>query len=311
MPFSLDGILGVDEDLPVTNHNENCTPHNIQGKVVLVTGASRGIGKETALQYARAGASLAIVARIKESLNETRDAILAAVPDAEVLVLPADVRDDESAEYAVQKVLECFKRLDILIANAGAITPYSETITKKNRSAWWNTFEVSVRGIFNFVSAALPALESARGYVIAISSVGAQLRIQGGSDGCIAKHTVNRLVEYIVLGNCFHPVSLVKNDNQYASALSPYDVEYPGVRAISLAPGFVPTQLSRTSNAGEPPDTAALPAATMLYLTSGRADWLSGRYYSANWDISEVERDWKDLIVEKGGLVNKLCIPRA
>jgi hypothetical protein len=77
----------------------------------------------------------------------------------------------------------------------------------------------------------------------------------------------------------------------------------------------------------------ALAAATMLYLTSGRADWLSGRFVhftirffllfpplrlsnvigrfcSATWDMTELERDWKDVIVQKGGLLNKLYIPR-
>jgi hypothetical protein len=106
-------------------------------------------------------------------------------------------------------------------------------------------------------------------------------------------------------------------------------IEYPSVHAFALAPGFVPTRLVVESEAGEAPDTVALPAATMLYLTSGRADWLSGRfvkgvkasgllsclpsdrYYSANWDIMEVERDWKDKIIEKGGLVSKLYIPGA
>ena len=54
-------------------------------------------------------------------------------------------------------------------------------------------------------------------------------------------------------------------------------LEYPSVRAFALAPGFVPTRLVMEAQAGEAPDTVALPAATMLYLTSGRADWLSGR----------------------------------
>jgi hypothetical protein len=105
-------------------------------------------------------------------------------------------------------------------------------------------------------------------------------------------------------------------------------IEYPSVRAFALAPGFVPTRLTAEAQAGDAPDTVALPAATILYLTSGRADWFSGRfvhvsekrgtlpnlpanrYYSSNWDIAEVERDWKDVIVKKGGLVNKLYIPR-
>ena len=95
------------------------------GKVVLVTGASRGIGRETALQYARAGASLAIVARSREALDETRDLIVADVPGADVLVLTADVCDVEGVRNAVQDVLQHFGKLDILIANAGVITSFA------------------------------------------------------------------------------------------------------------------------------------------------------------------------------------------
>jgi NAD(P)-dependent dehydrogenase (short-subunit alcohol dehydrogenase family) len=95
------------------------------GKVVLITGASRGIGRETALQYARAGASVAIVARTGDALNETKDMIVAAVPGADVFVLTADVRDIESVRSAVDGVLRHFGKLDILIANAGAITSFT------------------------------------------------------------------------------------------------------------------------------------------------------------------------------------------
>jgi NAD(P)-dependent dehydrogenase (short-subunit alcohol dehydrogenase family) len=95
------------------------------GKVVLVTGASRGLGRETALQYARAGASVAIVARTAHALDETRDLIIAAVPGADVLVLAADVRDVESVRGAVESVIQRFGKLDILIANAGAISVFT------------------------------------------------------------------------------------------------------------------------------------------------------------------------------------------
>ena len=98
-----------------------------QGKVVLVTGASRGIGQEISLQYARAGATLAIVARSEESLGETKSAIVAAVPNAELLLLSADVRDVQSTEKAVQAVLARFGKLDILICNAGAIAPITQS----------------------------------------------------------------------------------------------------------------------------------------------------------------------------------------
>ena len=96
-------------------------------KVVLVTGASRGIGKEITLQYARAGAALAILARSEEALGEVKHAILEAVSSAEVLVIVADVRDTQSAECAVQALLARFGRLDILVANAGVISPIGQS----------------------------------------------------------------------------------------------------------------------------------------------------------------------------------------
>ncbi|KAN0132188.1 hypothetical protein V8E53_009954 [Lactarius tabidus] len=292
---------GNDEALSVTHHNDVYPAIDPQplydaqvynDKVVLVTGASRGIGQEIALQYARAGAALAIVARFEDTLNETKSTILEAVPSAEVLVIVAEVRDTESAERAVQAVLARFGKLDILVANAGAISPIEQKLHQKDPDAWWNTFEVNVRGVFNFfrwaarlIDAAATALEQSHGYFVAISGIGAQVRNPGTSDGSMSKHVVNRLIEFIVL-------------------------EYPSVRAFALAPGVVRTRLFIEAGVREAPDTVALPAATALYLTSGRADWLSGRYYSANWDIAEVERNWKDAIIEQEALVNKLSLPR-
>jgi NAD(P)-dependent dehydrogenase (short-subunit alcohol dehydrogenase family) len=95
-------------------------------KVVLITGASRGIGAEMALAYARAGASVAILAPFQRTLDEKAAEILSIVPGAQVLVLPADVRDTEAVNAAVQATLSRFKRLDIVIANAGAATKLSD-----------------------------------------------------------------------------------------------------------------------------------------------------------------------------------------
>jgi hypothetical protein len=55
--------------------------------------------------------------------------------------------------------------------------------------------------------------------------------------------------------------------------------------------------------------TVGLAASTIQYLTSGKADYLSGRYVSAQWDQGEVERDWKEKIIAQNGLVSKLSIP--
>ena len=176
-----------------------------------------------------------------------------------------------------------------------------------------------------FTSAAATALEQSHGYFVATSASGAQVRVPGASDMNISKHAVNRLVEFIVLGSfrLFHFFVGTRSSDSLSGTK-----EYPSIRAFSLAPGIVQTRLLIEAKGGDPLDTVALPAATTLYLTSGRADWLSGRsveyslpvfelrscidrYCSANWDMGEVERDWKDAILEQKALVNKLCVPGA
>jgi len=98
------------------------------GKVVLITGASRGIGLETALYYARAGASVTIVARKQETLNISRDKILTEQPSAQILAFLADVRDVKKAEEAVAATVARFGRLDILVANAATIRPMTARV---------------------------------------------------------------------------------------------------------------------------------------------------------------------------------------
>jgi NAD(P)-dependent dehydrogenase (short-subunit alcohol dehydrogenase family) len=89
--------------------------------------------------------------------------------------------------------------------------------------------------------------------------------------------------------------------------------ENPDIKVFCVHPGIVATEMlaeAEGSSSAPAVDTIALPAATMLYLTSGKADYLSGRYISATWDLGEVERDWKEKIVTQHVLVNKLSIPQ-
>jgi NADP-dependent 3-hydroxy acid dehydrogenase YdfG len=96
---------------------------------VLITGASRGIGLETARYYAHAGASLTLVARKQETLDRSRDIILHEQPSAQILAFAADVRDVKKAEEAVAVTVAQFGRLDILVTNAGVIRPGTERLS--------------------------------------------------------------------------------------------------------------------------------------------------------------------------------------
>ncbi|TFY80072.1 hypothetical protein EWM64_g3945 [Hericium alpestre] len=258
-----------------------------RGKVVFITGASRGIGEETALTYAKAGASVVLAARKQETLDGVKNTILAQVPFAEVLTIPTDVKETKQVEAAIKATIDRFGRLDICIANAGKGGRWDQTFAEQDPYDWWDTQEINVRGTYNTAHFAVPHLVKTKGYLIVVSSLAAQFLWPNGSAYGLSKHTLGRFVEFVAL-------------------------EYPDVKVFSLHPGGIKTQTSM-----ENPDlvynmldTVQLPAATMLYMTSGKSDWLSGKYVSANWDVEEMERQWKDKIVEKGGLVSKLYIPK-
>jgi NAD(P)-dependent dehydrogenase (short-subunit alcohol dehydrogenase family) len=137
-------------------------------------------------------------------------------------------------------------------------------------------------------------LEKTQGYIVAITSLGAQLRVPGGSDGCITKHAVNRLVEFIALGKIIVSLLFLFGSEEPMITFKFFfffykitDAEHPSIRVFALAPGYLPTRIAYETGtindsgegaAGFILDTLALPASTMLHLTSGRLDWLSGRF---------------------------------
>jgi hypothetical protein len=90
--------------------------------------------------------------------------------------------------------------------------------------------------------------------------------------------------------------------------------EHPDVKTFAVHPGSIITEMSKEIlDIWEPEggvlDSIQLPAATLMRLTSGRDNYLSGRYVSANWDLDEVEEKYKDKIVEEEALVSRLAIP--
>lgn len=293
----LSSIVGVSENMPtsLTRHNDvypaidpqvHFDRRTYKDKVVLVTGASSGIGREVALHYAKAGAAVAIVARNAEALGGTSAAIVNAVgPNARVLTIRADVKVPSEAQDAVERTIQEFGgRLDVLVANAGIGVQYGKPLGEVDPLEWWESFEVNVLGVFNFVRYALAHLQKTNGYIITTSSGMAQLRYPTMSPYGISKLAVNRLVEFI-------------------------DLEYPEVKTFAIHPGTIRTAINADAHQLPTPDTTALPAATILYLTAGNADWLHGRYISSNWDMYELEKDWKEKILAQGSLVTKLAIP--
>ena len=140
---------------------------SLSGKRVLVTGASSGVGAAAALQFARQGCDVAILARSEPGLEAVAGRIRAT--GARALVLPVDVTDAASVDAAVRRVEEEWGALDVAVSNAAAMAfgPF-EQVTKADFD---RTVEVTFLGAVNVVLAALPALHRTAGVLVVTGSI--------------------------------------------------------------------------------------------------------------------------------------------
>lgn len=151
----------------------------IQGKIVLITGGSTGLGAETARYLASRGARIAVAARRKEKLDEVVAQVVAAGGEAKAYQL--DVVDKHQVKAVVDAVINDFGKLDVLINNAGImpIRPMAEV----NTDEWDAMIDVNIKGTLYGIAAALPAfLKQESGHIINLSSVaGIKVFAPGGT----------------------------------------------------------------------------------------------------------------------------------
>jgi len=132
------------------------------GKVALVTGASRGIGRGIAELFAREGASVVITSKDPERLAE-------AAKQTGAFAIQADIRDESQVKEAVEKAVARFGRLDILVNNAG-IFPRIKKLHEITEKEWSDVIDVNLTGQFRFTKYAIPHLQKNGGSIINISS---------------------------------------------------------------------------------------------------------------------------------------------
>ncbi|KZL63468.1 short-chain dehydrogenase [Colletotrichum tofieldiae] len=265
------------------------TVSNCTGKAVLITGASKGLGRAIAIGYAEAGASMIAVAA-RSDVSSTASAVLEAAKNAgraepTVLVLEMDVSNTSSVKAAAEKLAAEWGRLDILINNAGYMAPF-RLLLEADDDEYIKTWDVNYWGTYRVTKAFLPLmLKGGDKTIVNMSSVAAHFMGAGGGAYHVSKFALIRFTEFV--------------QDEYADQ---------GVLAFSIHPGGVPTELS--SNLPEKlqfrmRDTPELAAHSVTYLTSTKRDWLGGRWISCMWDMPTLVKMEKKIV--DGNLLKFEC----
>ena len=165
---------------------------SFRDQVALITGASSGIGRETALTFARRGAAVALAARRRAQLEE----VAAAITDAggRALVVPTDVTDLRAARACVAKVRRKWGRLDILVNSAGILLP--SPVTELTAADFEAMLRVNVFGALFMMQAVLPEMrERKRGTIINVASLAGRRGITPLGGYCATKFALVALSE--------------------------------------------------------------------------------------------------------------------
>jgi NAD(P)-dependent dehydrogenase (short-subunit alcohol dehydrogenase family) len=192
--------------------------HDLSGRTVLITGASSGIGAAAAEAFAKAGASVVLLARREERVAE----IAGRIGADRALAVPCDVSRFWEVEAAAHAAVATFGTLDVLVNNAGTIEPIAH-LDEVDPTAWSQAIDVNLKGVFHGIRAALPLmLQAGRGTILNISSGAASGPNEGWSAYCAAKAGAAMLLR------CVHR-----------------ECGERGIRAIGLSPGTVATEMQR------------------------------------------------------------------
>jgi len=163
---------------------------DVQGKVVLITGASEGIGLSTARRFAQAGAKLALAARTAHRLQQIAEELQTQGTD--VIAIPADLRHPDQARHAVEETIRHFDRIDVLINNAGQSA--AGTIEHLDLEDFRAIVELNVYGPFIAMQAAIPAMrQQGGGIIVNVSSMVSKMHIPGLGSYAATKAALNLL----------------------------------------------------------------------------------------------------------------------
>jgi NAD(P)-dependent dehydrogenase (short-subunit alcohol dehydrogenase family) len=250
---------------------------NFAGKVVVVTGATSGIGRACAIAFANGGARLACVGRNETALRQLSDTLSTVAAD--MLMIRADLSVDADLDQVITTTVDKFSGVDILVNAAGHISV--GTIENTSNQAWDDMMNVNVRAAFRLMQKAMPSLIERKGNVVNVSSVTGLRAFPGVLAYCVSKAAVDQLTRCAAL-----------------------EVAAKGVRVNAVNPGVVITEIHKRGGmddgayaaflehskqthplgrVGRPEEIAAL----VTFLASDESSWVTGATYSIDGGRSQ------------------------
>ena len=244
--------------------------NNFNGKSVLVTGATSGIGRAVAEKFAESGAFVIAVGRNPAALNDLQSEMNDSGKRATTVV--ADVTQLKDVQPTIESAVKAFGRLDVLVNAAGHIS--SGTIENTSIEAWDAMMNVNLRAVFQLIQVCVPHLSQTKGNIVNISSVTGLRSFPGVLAYCVSKAGLDQLTRCAAL-----------------------ELAAKGVRVNAVNPGVVVTEIHKRGGmndeayadfldhskkthplgrVGDPSEIADL----VLYLASKQASWITGATYS-------------------------------
>lgn len=241
----------------------------MKDKIAIVTGASSGIGRATALLFAGKGAKVVAVSRNEKDLSDLR-AEANGSPGA-IRVHLADIRETTQVERVVNDTFESFGQIDVLVNSAGIIL--NGTIESTSLDDWDKMMNINLRSVFYLMNRCVPYLEESKGSIVNVSSVAGLRAFPNVLAYCVSKAAVDQLTR-----------------------CSAMELAAKNIRVNAVNPGVVKTNLHKRSGmteddykkfvenskkthplgrVGEPEEIADL----IYYLASEKASWITGATY--------------------------------
>lgn len=244
----------------------------MDNKVVLITGASGGIGREIALKFASLGVKIALndISSQEENLKKLKEEIKNLNTDCEYFF--ADVSNLEEVEKMVSEVIKKFDKIDILVNNAGICQ--DRTLAKMTKEEWQKVIDINLTGVFNCTKSALPSITANKGKIINMTSVVGERGNFGQTNYAASKAGIIGFTK-----------SLSKEVGRF------------GVTVNAVAPGFIDTNLTQNlpeelkgmitkltslGRFGKPEEVADL----VCFLASEKADFITGEVINIDGGLS-------------------------